>query len=168
MTREVVSKFMYAVSHGLPKTRACDYAGIAYDTYGRWAEEARLSRERGADNEYTDFIEKVRRAESEFALTQIDRIDQHGKRSWTAAAWLLERRFPTDFGMRQALEVSAVGSGSMVPVVNEEQLSGLTTDELLALDTALRKLKATRDGQSALVSGTVYDGVSTSARSDPS
>jgi len=138
MTSEFKRKLLYAIDHGMPITKATDYAGIHYKTWRAWVVEAEESFERGAKNEYTDLIDDVRRHQAEFAIRQTDKIDS--SQSWTAAAWLLEKLHPKDFGNKQAVELSGPDGGPVVQV-DADVLAKLSTDELLALDSALVKLK---------------------------
>ena len=139
MTKHMVSRLLYAIDHGMPITKATDYAGIHYSTWRAWVVEAEESFQRGAENEYTRLIAQVKEHQADFAMRQMDKID--GSPSWTAAAWMLERVFPKDFGNKQAVELSGPDGGPVV-TTNAEALKDMTTEELLALDSALGKLSS--------------------------
>ncbi|HVU87338.1 MAG TPA: hypothetical protein VHD36_08450 [Pirellulales bacterium] len=48
-----------------------------------------------------EFAERLKRAESHFEVIHLSNIQQAGKKSWNASAWLLERVFPERFGKRR-------------------------------------------------------------------
>lgn len=48
---------------------------------------------------------KVQRAYISFKLKHIKNIQTASESNWTASAWLLERKFPEEFGAKQSIEV---------------------------------------------------------------
>ncbi len=49
-----------------------------------------------------EFARRLARAEADFEVILLSNIQQAGKRSWNAAAWLLERIYPERYAKRQA------------------------------------------------------------------
>jgi hypothetical protein len=47
------------------------------------------------------FAQRLKRAESDFEVILLSNIQQAGKKSWNASAWLLERIFPERFVKRR-------------------------------------------------------------------
>jgi len=74
---------------GGSRIMAAKYVGCAVDSIRR-----RALRD-------PEFARRLRRAESDFELIQLSNIQQAGKKSWNASAWLLERVFPERYGKRQ-------------------------------------------------------------------
>ena len=73
---------------GMTQKLACQYAGISVQCFHQWKGRASAGRE-----EYIEFFESLKRAEAQsaaHALASIKKAAQEG--TWTAAAWLLERR----------------------------------------------------------------------------
>lgn len=84
-TRE---KLIEGYKLGMTQKLACQYSGISAQCFHQWKEKAASGRE-----DFVDFFEELKRAESHsaaHALASIKRAAQAG--TWTAAAWLLERR----------------------------------------------------------------------------
>ncbi|HEY4309861.1 MAG TPA: hypothetical protein VGN12_10455 [Pirellulales bacterium] len=48
-----------------------------------------------------EFAQRLKRAESDFEVILLSNIQQAGKKSWNASAWLLERIFPERFAKRR-------------------------------------------------------------------
>jgi hypothetical protein len=48
-----------------------------------------------------EFAQRLKRAESDFEVILLSNIQQAGKKSWNASAWLLERIFPERFVKRR-------------------------------------------------------------------
>ena len=75
------------------RVAACKEAGIHYSTFLNWL------------GTKPEFLEAVKKAELE-GLESIKpllfaRIMEHSKKQWTAAAWILERLFPDEFGQNR-------------------------------------------------------------------
>jgi hypothetical protein len=86
-TPETVEKLCTAVRQGMTYALAAAYAGIHYDTLNEW----RRSK--------AEFSEALTRAEAEGALANLARVEQAAEAGdWRASAWLLERRYPHDYG----------------------------------------------------------------------
>jgi len=85
---------------------ACLAAGVSVRVYYNWIE--RGENPRGPEDEiYVQFMQEIKKAEAECIAKNIDIIEKAAERpnNWTAAAWWLERRFPSDFGKRIELEL---------------------------------------------------------------
>jgi len=92
----------------MPLTHAAHEAGVSHETFYDW-----LTR-------YPDFAEAVKKAEAAFILAALQRIDDAvQKGSWQAAAWLLERKYPAQFGVRQRLALEGDANRPLVVQVRE-------------------------------------------------
>lgn len=107
-TRETVDRLLEAVRAGLPYHLAAEAAGISYDTFNEW-HQGRFPR--GADKALkSEFSDALTRAKGESALTLMQIIRTAAPEDWRAAAWILERRFPKDFG-KQLVELTGEDGG---------------------------------------------------------
>lgn len=83
---------------GNSRTRAALAAGITKDTLRNWS--ARIPR----------FARALEQAEAEGVAVLLDSIRQHAvsgaANTWQAAAWILERTHPDEFGQRNRVEIS--------------------------------------------------------------
>lgn len=119
----IEEQFLKAVELGMSYVQACNYAGIDQTTFFQWqrkAEQAeRKAEESGTTaykNIYVKFINKVRKARSKCQARHLTRITQAADDgTWQASAWILERRFPEDFGEKTETSLS----DSKITIVTE-------------------------------------------------
>ncbi len=107
---ETVDLLLKGVRAGLPFHLAAEAAGIGETTFYEWQ---RGEFPRGADKELkAHFAEELTRARGGSALRLMALVSTAAPDDWRAAAWILERRFPKDFG-KQVLELSGPDGGPM-------------------------------------------------------
>ena len=83
---------------GMSIQAACSLAGIGRKTYYRWLEES------GADGKWTEEVEAANRFAEAVQLQRLkDNVE--AKQDWRGNAWLLERRFPEEYGAKREVEV---------------------------------------------------------------
>lgn len=88
-TPDVVDRIEQALQLGASYRLACLYGGISEDTFGRWRDKK------------PEFAEIVARAEGIGAVQLLEAIDAAASAgNWRAAAWILERRYPEEYGRR--------------------------------------------------------------------
>jgi transposase-like protein len=94
-TEEKASRVIEAVRRGLPYKHAAAYAGISYSTLNRWRIEGR---DEDGLPEFREFWKQLEQAAGEASLRMIDAIEEAAERDWKAAAWILSRRHPEQWG----------------------------------------------------------------------
>ena len=82
-TRTTILK---ALRHGATYKRAAEAAGIHRDTLHEWMRND------------PDFSEMVDAAVAESALFHLRNIKEHATDDWRASAWMMEHRFPHEYG----------------------------------------------------------------------
>ncbi|MHB1549586.1 MAG: hypothetical protein ACYCX6_00095 [Vulcanimicrobiaceae bacterium] len=98
LTPEVEAKILAGIRDaGMSLQTACAWAGISDDT---------LARQRKKDPE---LAARVERAREMFKAKMVTLISAAAPKNWNAAAWLLERKHPEEFG-RQRLETEHSGA----------------------------------------------------------
>lgn len=85
-TPDCVERICEALKMGATYDLAAGYGGITYETFNTW---------RDAKPEFSD---AVKAAEAEAAVGWLRKIEAASDESWQAAAWKLERRYPSDYG----------------------------------------------------------------------
>ena len=88
LNEETKARLIEGIRLGMTNKLAAQYAGIAESTFYLWREKAR-----DGEPEYIELLESLKRAEAQsaaHALAVIKKAAQNG--TWSAAAWLLERR----------------------------------------------------------------------------
>jgi hypothetical protein len=71
--------------------------GINPERYDTWV---RKVRDGGGSSVVRRFLTAVDRKLGEFKLLRERRLVQHTENEWRAGAWVLERRFPDEYGLR--------------------------------------------------------------------
>jgi transposase len=86
----VIQALEKAFSYGMTRNLACQHAGISISAYHTWMS-------RGKDEEdtiYGELYRRVKKAEANHALANLALIQKAAKEgSWTASAWILERKY---------------------------------------------------------------------------
>ena len=99
-----------AIRKGNYIDNAAAMAGIAESSYYHWIERGDADIEAGKVTIYSEFSEAIKRAKAEGEQIDLDHIaDAAGKGNWQAAAWRLERRFPTKWGKQDKLQLEHSG-----------------------------------------------------------
>lgn len=107
LTPETVKAVTDAIREGSTQDDAARLAGIARTTFYEWM------------NAKPEFADAVQKAHADFKRAQVKAIraagirakkDAHGEvigteGSWQANAWLLERKYPEDFGQRMTYKL---------------------------------------------------------------
>lgn len=96
---------------------AAECAGISEQTFYTWINKGKEAK----SGVFFEFLESVKKAESEAHAGAVNTITVARQKSWQAAAWWLERKFPDDWGKREKMEVEHKGpvSGFKVEVVKK-------------------------------------------------
>lgn len=128
-TPEVTARVCLAIREGMALEHAAEHGGIHPSTFFRWME-------RGAAGEepFGEFREAVKEAERTCELRALKTIRKGARNgNWTAAAWLLERRYPEHYGRRDRVQMDATVKG-------DHRVEHDTTDRLAGAFRALLSL----------------------------
>jgi len=100
LTPEVQKAICASIRAGLADGDAAIRVGICPSTFCNW-------RARGEHGEepYATLLAEIKEAEVVFKQHHVNLIARHARLSWNASAWLLERKFPQEFGQRQRVEL---------------------------------------------------------------
>lgn len=102
LTPELQEAICKSIGAGLTFTDACRVNHIGVSTFMAWKEKG----EAAPDGPYRELIDAVKEAEAVFKQTHLITITKASESSWQAAAWLLERKYPQEFALRQQIAVS--------------------------------------------------------------
>ena len=112
---------------GMTIEAACLLAGIGRTTYYRWLDE---------DEKWADECKSAVRFAEAVLLERVKQLAMD-KMDWRAFAWILEKRFPDDYGKRQELKVESTTSSD-------------GTAEVLAMLEQVKEMKhSTSSGEEA-------------------
>ena len=99
LTPEVQEVIVDGINAGLTFGLTCARAGVTYATFYNWLEKGEAAKS-GALMEFFDAVE---RAKADSALRLVSQITLQAPTDWRAAAFMLERRFPDDYGKRSEI-----------------------------------------------------------------
>lgn len=119
---------------------ACDIAGISPRQRANWLKKGRADRRAGEESIHADFVANIERAEAECEAEDIARLREHGRTTWTALAWRLERQYPDRYAQRKRIDGKV--QHSVFPVVDWDRLTASETRTLVEL---LRKASPDHD-----------------------
>ena len=124
LTPETIETLVDMVRDGNPFVTACEAAGINKDTRINWMRDAKkrlddasqfvslhpdkedeIYRAVSKHLEVQLFLETIK-AEADYKKTLLKRVKKQSKRDWKAAAWLLAKRWPNEFGEKAQLEIT--------------------------------------------------------------
>ena len=92
-----------ALRIGASRKMAAQYAGISYELLRQWMRRG----EQEARGEFVVFLAALKRAESEACMKALEAINGAMETRWQAAAWMLERRYPEDWGRNRIIQHEA-------------------------------------------------------------
>ena len=102
MTEELQAKICGYIEKGNTFHRACTLTNISDSVFFKW----RAHGEKAKSGKYFQFFHVVKKAEEKFKAWNIQQIMSAAKKgNWQAAAWLLERKYPDEFGRRERQEI---------------------------------------------------------------
>lgn len=127
---EVVRMLCDNITLGMPYRQSCAAAGIGYSTYRNWMIRGEDEIERVSANpkatvrkneqKYVDFVEAIKEAEAKGMRNNLAMITKASKEgAWQASAWILERRYPAEFGRKDAIDMNNKHSGGITVQVEE-------------------------------------------------
>lgn len=137
-TRQVIEAVCQHIRDGNHFHVSAQAAGISRGAFYDWKARGEADRESGESTIFAEFLDAVERAEAEAELTAVAtiRTASLSAQHWTAAAWLLERRFGERWIKRSETEPTEI----RVVVVDE----GAETDatEAAGLAAARERIAA--------------------------
>jgi hypothetical protein len=101
----VVDKILAAVAIGSYWRPACEAAGVSYQAVREWIAKAERDRSSGITSSYTEFTDKLERAQAE-AEVSLARAVAGTPDDWRAQAFILERRYRANWGKSDAPSVA--------------------------------------------------------------
>lgn len=101
LTTVMVERAAQLIVAGNTREHTAQALGINVRTFQSWLQRGK-NEKRGIKKDLYDAIE---RAEAEAVARNVALIQTAAKKSWQAAAWWLERRYPQYYGKREKTEM---------------------------------------------------------------
>lgn len=100
LTEETKKVIVAAIRKGVSYKHAAALAGISETALKEWQALGRAGKE-----PYAALVLEIEQAQALGVLANLKNIEQAGLTDWRASAWVLERRFPEDYGNKSTLKV---------------------------------------------------------------
>jgi hypothetical protein len=136
-TPQLEKDLLAAIETGAPYRIACMACGISDDAFANWRRKD------------PSFADRVNKAAGQTALRLLKKIEKNADENFSAAAWLLERRFPESFS-RPEIQLGLTVNQTMnnnVLVISVEQAESLSRRNKLLdkqLDEVAREYESRR------------------------
>ena len=117
-TPELQAAIERALEIGNTRTAAALGAGIDRGTFAAWCRR------------YPAFLRAVEKAEAVGQQRLVGQVALAARTTWQAAAWMLERRDPENWGRRERLEVAVEARREAERLAGE--LDGVSAEDLVA------------------------------------
>lgn len=103
LTASAQKVIIAALETGATYKLAANCAGLSYISIRDWIKIGEDDEVDGKSTKFSDFSKLVKQTVSKFACKKLKSIDIDEQ--WQAAAWLLERRLPDDFGRHTQIDL---------------------------------------------------------------
>jgi hypothetical protein len=117
---EVQARFLQALQTGVGIAPAAAFAGISVSTVYNWIERGEQEQAAGKTSKFVEFLEGTTRTRASVRVRLAGLIAGASGRDWRAAAWMLERIAPDEFGRHRVEQHEHNHTGH----VSEELLGG--------------------------------------------
>lgn len=131
--KEIVQQLCDKIRKGLSQLDASSLCDLSEAQFYVWKKDPRKP----------EFLEALKKAENEFKENNLFIIQKAAlePRTWQAAAWMLERKFHNEYGMKWQGELSGRNGKPLIPDAKPSvDLSYLTKKQLDALIIATTQL----------------------------
>jgi transposase len=128
LTEELTEVICDNIELGMSYNLSCQAASIHPDTFFEWMKCGAA----GKEKKYVDFYNTVRAAEALCAKKCLLRIREAAERGSLAGdMWLLERRYPIDYGRRENINMKSITEALNVNVTADQEEADALRSEIL-------------------------------------
>jgi hypothetical protein len=96
LTPERQKVIVDSIAAGVPRAIAAMRAGVTERCLYQWLAKGRKGAK--GNEEYVQLFQAVQKAEADAVARNVALVQKAGAKTWQAAAWWLERRYPEEFG----------------------------------------------------------------------
>jgi transposase len=123
-TPELIANMAECLELGYTIKLACEACGIVTSTFADW-----MNKGEAGEEPFTEFSSAVRAAQKKAADYHLRSVQKHANVDWRAAAWMLERRFPDDYGKKDSVKLSGeIKTETVFSKMTDEELERLAKD----------------------------------------
>jgi len=105
MTPNITKKIGDNIALGLSYSFAAEAAGITYPTFNLWYKEGKTEK----SGKYHQFYQCIQKCNADAAKKLLERLNEAAEAGDSRISmWILERRFPEDFGRREYRKMNVI------------------------------------------------------------
>jgi hypothetical protein len=97
-----IEQVLEFISQGLSQGDALSLVGVAYSTWNGWMKND------------PELVADIKRAEISLKVKHLQNIQRHSENDVRASQWLLARKFPSEFGEKQTIDMNTKSDDSKV------------------------------------------------------
>ncbi len=139
-TPELQDKLVNSIRAGNYAEVAARAAGISKDTFYKW-----LLRGGKGEEPFKSLADAIETATAESEQADVAQMFHHGKKSWQATAWRLERKNPKKWGRKDSLELTGDDAKPIAVRSAKVDMSKLTNEERALLMKLRDKMRVEDD-----------------------
>lgn len=133
-TADLAARLADLIACGAYPVVACRRVGIDKSSYARWMQRGERDLRLKDDSTYARFRTAIKESEAQAEIDHVACLRKAAQTNWIAVMTLLERRWPTRWGLQDRLEIEDAR-----PALPPVDLSKLSAPELIQLKALLRK-----------------------------
>ena len=104
---------------------------MSENTVNEWVRRGTGEDDRPASSRYVSFAQEVAKMQAAAGLKAVAVVRGAMDKSWQAAAWFLERRFPDEFALKTRTELTGKNGQPLIP--SDADFSKMSDEELQAI-----------------------------------
>jgi hypothetical protein len=129
LTPELQKRIGDGISLGLTYALASESAGVTYKTFNLWMQQGKNS----TSGKYFEFARYIQKCNADAAKALLERINLAAKAGDTRIClWILERRFPDEFGRRVYRKTNVVSENISANIEITVKEADLLRKQILA------------------------------------
>ena len=147
-SEKTLNRLFYAIRAGTTFKIACEYAGISVSAFHGWRNIGSQEEkpEDISDKYYKEcikFKQKIDKCVADNVINSLVHIQDASEKQWQAAAWLLERRHPTEYGRKDSIQADVQSKNSNVNLTANYEV--VTDEDMDQIDKLLDTFISTRN-----------------------
>ncbi len=131
LTKEKIKEICTHIENGNTNIRACILSNICESIFYEWKSKGEKDKEDGKETIYVEFMESQKVAQAKFIDYHLQQICiSSGEGNTTDSKWLLERKYPNEFGNKERLDINKTSTKKIEVNLTDDKL--FTIGEILA------------------------------------
>ncbi len=133
LTKLLIEQLATYIENGNFAQDACKLADVSESGFYKWLATGRAildgEIEKTRANALTvELVEAIKHADAKFKAYHLSNINRASRATWQASAWMLERRFPDEYGRRgeNAVKIESEGAVTIYIPDNSREEDGDT------------------------------------------